>query len=261
MGQKRGKKRFHRLVSSDIIRAVHVKKLLGLRVLITYSFVIALFYLFLALIFPTTMLFGIVLSGLLGRVFNALMFFAVMVMVYGFEKRAAWSRKFAVWLYLFSILNSVISMLFVGRTELGVLSGLLFPLFIFTILLNALTAWYVLVRKECFSNRHLSHLGASVDPIDRVFISSVYLFYFFLIIFTVALGFEFYRNATYIVDVVIADLNGKTFKESIPVCEHKSGDMRDICFVSLAAIHKGSASVDVCDFIRSDFYRFTCLQV
>jgi len=230
----------------------------GIKVLISYSALLGAFYLIFSLLVPTTIIFGQEISGTLATLINLFFVALIFLMVQGFILRRLWSYRLALVLYAFSILNSIISLFFIQTTSLNIISGLVTATSLLTIVMNALTAWYVTERKDYFTTHTYYE---DIRMVDKVFVSSIYMFYFFSVLMAVVIGFQFYNNVTLKVDAVMDELNGKTYSKGLEVCENIDADSRDICYISLAAMYASKTDTRVlCDKVNDNFYKFTCNQ-
>ena len=116
---------------------------------------------------------------------------------------------------------------------------------------------YYLEKKDYF----FSKKKPKFSILDKVFISVIYLFYFFSILMIIALGFEIYKSSTFIIDTVADEIINKDLDDSLDICNQKQGDNRDICMIAAIASHKREIGVDkYCSDVESAFYRFTCYQ-
>lgn len=230
----------------------------GIKVLITYSVILGIFYALFGLLFPVTFLFGRYIEGLSAQFWNITMIALIAVMVTGFYKRKHWSWEMALFLYSFSIVNSFATLFFINNTILASVSDFLKATFFFTLFMNLLTIWYIISRRDYFKKK-IYH--PHMHLVDKVFISSVYILYFFAIIFVTAMGFEFYKSATFTVDAIVDDMNSMTLQESVHLCETGNFRSPDVCYVTAATVHRYSRDAkDVCERIQSGFYKLTCYQ-
>jgi len=230
----------------------------GIRVLINYSLILGVFYLFVGILLPNILGIQAVSRSPYVIVSNVFTLVAIAAMIFGFYKRRLWSWKLALFLYAFSIVNSLLTLVYIKYSILNYIADFIRSAFIFTLFLNILTIWYIYERKDYFTVRHYH---PHIHLADKVFITSVYIFYFFAIVFVVALGFDFYKSATHTVDVIIDDLRGKTYQESLQVCMEKDNVDRDVCYVMIATVHRHfQESRNLCSLVHSDFYKLTCYQ-
>ncbi|RMF05406.1 hypothetical protein D6764_04770 [Candidatus Woesearchaeota archaeon] len=230
----------------------------GIKVLINYSVLLCFFYALFGLIFPFLFHMEFLVQSPYALVSNILTLGLMLLLIYGFYNRRFWAWKLALFLYTFSILNSVITLVFIKYTILNIIAGFIVSSFIFTVFLNLLTLWYIYERKDYFT---VKHYHPHIHLADKVFISSVYIFYFFAIVFVIALGFEFYKSATYTVDRLAYELRGKTYEESMNICNTKAFADRDVCYVTVAASHREFPKArELCSLVKSDFYKLTCYQ-
>jgi hypothetical protein len=230
----------------------------GIRVLINYSIILGVFYFVFGLFFPFALKIDTLSTSSYVVLSNVVTLGAMVVLIYGFYQRTRWAWRLALGLYTFSILNSMLTLFYIRYGILNYIADFITSTFIFTVFLNVLTIWYIYERKDYFFARtYHPHIHLA----DKVFISSVYIFYFFAIVFVVSLGFEFYKSATYTVDVIVEDLAGMTYEESLQMCRDMRSIDRDVCYVTVATMHRHfDGSRDLCELVRSDFYKLTCYQ-
>lgn len=231
---------------------------IGIRVLITYSALLMFFYLLIGIILPVVFDMVIFSTSPYVIISNIFTLIAMTVLIVGFYGRKLWAWKLALFLYTFSILNSLLTLFYIKYNMLGLIDNFIKACFIFTLFLNIVTIWYIHERKDYFmAKTYHPHIHLA----DQVFISSVYIFYFFAILFILALGFEFYKSATYTVDIIADDIGGMTFREGVSFCNDMNIGDRDVCYLSVATMHnqfKGARSL--CSSINSDFYKLACYQ-
>lgn len=254
----------------------------GIKVLIGYSSLLGIFYLLFGLLIPTTIFFGLEITGDLAKIINIFMALLIFVMVLGLYFARSWAYYLSLWLYFLSIISSISIIFFPKNGMFGIISSFIVIASILAIVINMITAWYVMEKKEYFvlkknvkanekiknydlikkqKNLIAADVSRELSLVDRVFISSIYLFYFFTVISALALGMQFYSNVTLKIDNIMTEIDGKTFEQSMNFCNSLDLESRDICYMTSATIF--SKVVDprpLCVSIQDDFFRFTCVR-
>lgn len=235
----------------------------GIKILIDYSIILCLIYLlyFILGIFKPELLF---LGGLKGNTLAIIIDFvllaALIYIIYGLRKR----HQNAWWLcmawYAASIINSVWSVYIMKSNVYNILYELLVLSSVFIVLINALIIWYVYSKRAYFTGQH-QHNDEKLEKKDKVFIYSLACFWVLLILLSVNIGYNFYKDTTRMADSIIQELKDTTPLHAIDICETKSGNEKDICFVVFVTIFEKYDLTPVCSRIESDLYRFSCMQV
>jgi len=70
----------------------------------------------------------------------------------------------------------------------------------------------------------------------------------------------FYQNTTQKIDSTIDVLRGKTIEEALFTCSNLRQPDRDICFLTIAAVHPNMIDKEICNLIFTNFYRLTCFE-
>ena len=232
----------------------------GIKILIDYSIILCLIYLlyFILGIFKPELLF---LGGLEGNTLAIMIDFillaALIYIIYGLRKRHhnAWWLCMA-W-YAASIINSVWSVYIMKSNVYNILYELLVMSSVFIVLINALIIWYVYSKRAYFTGPHHDE---RLEKKDRAFIYSLACFWVLLILLSMNIGYDFYKDTTRMADSIIQELKDTTPLHAIDICETKEGNEKDICFVVFVTIFEKYDLTPVCSRIESDLYRFSCMQ-
>lgn len=227
----------------------------GFKVLIFYSLLVMLSYIVFAFIVPKGVILNLPSGGYI-MFSNVVVFVATLFVVFGFIERKGWSYPLAVGLYLYSILNSILLMLLIDDSLLSYVSDILMASLLFIVVINGLTLWYVHDKRHYL----MSPARLRFDMVDKVFVSGIYLFYFFSIILALTFTIQFITEATGSVDSILDGLRSKDMAASVSFCDAQ-GEHRDLCLVSVATIHASEKGADlVCQMVGSGIYQFTCYQ-
>jgi hypothetical protein len=232
----------------------------GIRVLIYYSIILSLFYLSLLFQSDISVFFGFLISGMFAKTLNFIFFLLILVIVYGLIKRIKWTYYLTLSIYFLSLLSSFISILSWNEIQNSILSSLtiiIIPTIILSILINGLTFWYVLTKKEYFFSNKKIEIETKED---KIFTYSINLF--LIITFIVIIGslINFSIRITDTIDELMVKINNQTFTESLFFCDDQKED-KDLCYVALATKHSNEEYISrLCNKIESNFYQFTCYR-
>ena len=238
---------------------------IGIRFLIGYLIFLAALYLIsfiYGVTFPTTILFGKMLTGTRALIINLVLLAIVFIMIYGFWKRKAYTFDLSIGFFSFTALNAVISLLLFDSADHPAFKKLLLLSFISLIFMNIVIIWYILHEKKYFYAEQFK--DRPVQHRDRVFLYTIVTFWAVALLIGVTLGVNFYKDTTRLIDESIAEIGGDYYMGQL-LCETKEGPERDVCTLVIAtAMSEAQRSEEelqgFCDDIQSDFYRFTCLR-
>jgi hypothetical protein len=236
---------------------------LGIRFLIGYLFFLSLLYVIsfaYGVSFPTTIILGTIIEGNYALIINCILLAIILVMVYGFWKRKAYTFDLSLCFFSFTAINALVSFIMFDSADHPILKKLLLLSFVSLVLMNAVIINYLLHERRFFYARVFR--DSPFHHRDKVFLYTIISFWTITLLIGITLGVTFYNDTTKIVDSVLAEMKGNYFHGQL-VCEAKSGPERDVCYLVLATVMSKqkdpiSDPVSVCDNIRSDFYRFTC---
>ncbi|MBW2964365.1 hypothetical protein KY363_02800 [Candidatus Woesearchaeota archaeon] len=248
---------------------VGIKFLIGYLSFLAVLYIVSFLY---GITFPTTLLFGELVVGTRALVINSVLLGIVLLMVYGFWRRHAYTFDLAIGFFSFSTLNAMLSLFLFQSSEHPMFRNLLLLSFISLIVMNIVIVWYILHERkyffvEKFRDRPWLHR-------DRVFLYCMITFWAVTLLIGGTIGYQFYKDTTRLIDQSIAELKGDYYTGVIK-CEQKTGPERDVCTLVIATIlsekmdrtavesRKYLQQPDLeklCNTIQSDFYRFTCMR-
>jgi len=228
----------------------------GIKVLIAYTGVIALFYL-LYLLFgvtqPVSVIFGKFVTGNNAVLIEFISLALLVAIIYGLIKRHFWVFYLSLAWFAFSVLNAIIS-LATFKAELDVLRTVLIISSVVVIVLNGIIAWYIYTEKQYFKTKHLNKETRAKDKFF-VYLISVFLIVSALVLITFAANF--YNTTLAETKVLTAELQDAPLPGV--VCDKKSGSEQDLCFLILSIMTQADNG-DICTNIKSDFYKMTCYR-
>jgi hypothetical protein len=249
---------------------------LGIRFLIGYLSFLAVLYMISfvsGITFPTTILFGKMITGTRALIINSVLLLLIFAMIFGLWKRKAYSFDLCISFFSFSALNAMISLLLFESAEHPIFRKLLLLSFVSLIIMNIIIVWYILHEKkyfysERFKDRPFHHR-------DKVFLYFIVTFWTVTLLLGITLGAQFYKDTTEVIDQTIAEMEGDYYHGQL-VCEQKKAHEKDICYLVVAtalsaqydSAKAGSTTQapkpdyfgSLCDDIDSEFYRFTCIR-
>jgi len=228
----------------------------GIKVLVAYTGVIALFYL-LYLLFgitrPISILFGNVFYGTAATVIELASLGLLIAIIYGLIKRHFWVFWVSLAWFSFGALNAIVSLLWF-QAEFDALKSILVVSSLVVIVLNGVIVWYVYSEKEYFKVKHLNKETKAKDKFF-VHLITVFLIVSFLILLT--FGINFYNTTIKTTNKLIAELQAAELPELL--CAQKTAQEQDICYL-VVSIMKETKEPRICENIRSDFYKITCYR-
>jgi len=119
-------------------------------------------------------------------------------------------------------------------------------LIVASIILNAISIWYLLANRGYFSGKKSMH--------DRVYVRSLGAVSAVCVAGIFLAGAWFFLNNHGAIREISTKISSKTYTESLFYCEDSND--RDLCLLALAAKEKKGEWL--CSRIESGFYRFTC---
>lgn len=238
---------------------------LGVKFLIGYLTFLALLYLisFISgITFPTTILFGQLMVGTRALVINSVLLLIVLLMIYGFWERKAFTFDLAIGFFAFTALNAVVSLMMFNSAEHPIFKKLLLLSFVSLVFMNIVIIWYVLHEKKYFYSERFK--DRPVHHRDKVFLYIMVAFWILTLLIGGTLGVNFYKDTKRMIDNNIQDIHGDYYRGQL-VCEKKTGPERDVCTLVVATAMSGKQRpyeelAGLCADIKSDFYRFTCMK-
>lgn len=241
--------------------AAKVHKKSGIKVLITYSVILSFFYLFYLIVGiykPELLFLGGLFRSYMALLADLVLIIFLFVMVYGLNRRKRWAWWACITWYALSIINSIWSVYIMKANVYNILHELLILSSVFIIMINLLIIWYTYYKRGYFINPHSEE---SFMKRDKAFVYSLVCFWAVLILISMSIGYNFYKETTEMAQVIIDEMRGTTPLHAIEICETKDGKDRDICFVVFVTIFQNDDMTPVCGRIDSDLYRFSCMQV
>lgn len=236
---------------------------IGIRFLIGYLSFLALLYIIsfiFGVTFPTTILFGKMISGTRALIINSVLLAIIFLMIYGFWKRKSYTFDLSIVFFSFTALNAFISLMLFDSAEHPTFRNLLLLSFISLVVMNIVIVWYILHEKkyfyvEQFKDRPLHHR-------DKVFLYTIITFWAIALLIGGTLGVQFYKDTTRMIDQTVHELKGDYYKGQL-LCEMKYGPEKDVCLLVIATAmseydRPEAELTKICESIESDFYQFTC---
>jgi hypothetical protein len=218
--------------------------------------VLAALYLFLGVLFPTTIIFGHEITGSLAQLINLFSFFVMLVMIYGFVSRKPWVWEYSIIWYILSMVSSFFALVVRASNIVKILSDSIIMTSIIVFIINGMVIWYIAVRKKFFKQKH-PHIH---DDHDRVFIHMMTLF-FVILLLTSTLGLVgFYQRTSRSIDNNINMVRGNTIEEALFRCAQQEQPDRDLCFLTVVVAEPDEVDQDICKLIFSNFYKLTCFE-
>jgi hypothetical protein len=238
---------------------------LGIKFLIGYLLFLSALYVVsfaFGITFPTTLLFGQMITGTRAMIINVVLLLIIFAIIYGFWKRKAYSFDLSIGLFSFSALNAVISLLLFESAEHPVFRKMLLLSFVSLVFMNVVVVWYIMHERKFFYSEQFHE--RPVHHRDKLFLYSIISFWVVTLLIGITMGVQFYKDTTLIIDKTISELNGNYYSGT-SVCDNKQGSEKDICTLVVATALSGkdvqqSELTKLCDSIKSDFYRFTCMR-
>ena len=226
----------------------------GIKVLIAYTSIIALFYL-LYLLFglsqPISVLFGKFIYGTGATVVELVSLGLLSAIIYGLYKRHFWVFYVSLTWFIFGALNAFVS-LTAFRAEFDVLKSLLIISSLVVIVLNGIIAAYIYSEKKYFKTKHLNK---ETRAKDKFFVYVISVFIIVSLLLLVTYGISFYTDTIQTTNKIIGELQDAPNPELL--CAQKAVPEQDICYLVLTIIENRP---QLCENIASDFYKITCYR-
>lgn len=225
---------------------------IGIKVMTFYTLLLALVYLFAAIVSPTAIVFGNLVGGFWGKMANIAYACILLTLAFGFVARRKWVWRFALAWYSYAMIDAIVSG-FSINSYFDLLMNLIFSFLLFTFIANALLLWYVYRKRTYFLGR--SHPRVSKE--DRIFIMLIALIVlFFAVIATLTIAKFFYETSKIAKEVAV-EVKTAFPGEELLICKSKDLPDRDICYLTLSIIRKDTL---FCRAIVSDLYKMTCYR-
>jgi len=230
----------------------------GIKFLIFFSIANALLFVILALKFPYLVYFGFNLEGLYARFIMGISSLFYFLIVVGFILRKKWSIFLSVFWYLFNIVSSFFSLLFLDQSIFGILYDFVFYGLVFSTILNIFVVWYIISRWKFFFDLDFKH-----GLFDKIFINllSGFMIVFFLV--AVVMFFSLVSKSSSVISSYGSNLLSFVVAEDgFEYCSGVSDS--DLCLLTFSVMRQDKISsvelVEICSKIRSPFYRYTCYE-
>lgn len=223
---------------------------LGIKILTAYTLFLAFLYLLAAIMSPMAIVFGILITGLTGKLITAAYIVVLLAIAYGFVTREKWVWKLAMAWYAYSMVDVLISG-FSINSYFDLLLNFLVMMLFFTFAANAVMLWYVWSKKTYF----LGHAHPRVSRHDTIFLISIMVI---ASLFIVVAGFslaKFTHDTSTMARQVALDIKLAFPGEEAKVCSSKDLPERDVCYLTLSILKRNTM---FCNSISSDFYKITC---
>ncbi|MBW2967113.1 hypothetical protein KY362_01365 [Candidatus Woesearchaeota archaeon] len=231
----------------------------GIKFLIGYLLFLSVLYLisFISgITFPTSILFGKMITGARAMFINVVLLMIILLVVFGFWRRKAYAFDLSIGFFSFAALNAFISLVLFESAEHPIFRQLLLLSFVSLVLMNIVIVWYVLHEKKYFFVERFK--DRPWHQRDRIFLYTLITFWAVVLMIGVTLGSQFYTDTKAMIDENIADISHYG-----PIaCNDKTGPDKDVCSLVVATALSGQRSDEelnaICGSIESDFYQFTC---
>ncbi len=238
---------------------------LGIKFLIGYLIFLSVLYLvsFISgITFPTTILFGTMITGTRALIINAVLVLLILFMIFGFWKRLAYTFDLAVGFFSFAALNATISLIIFDAAEHPVFKKLLLLSFISLIIMDVVIIWYILHERKYFYSEKFRE--RPVHHRDKIFLYLIITFWTLTLLIGLTLGVQFYKDTTHKIDIMVKEMTPNMYMGSL-LCDAKEGTDKDLCklIIATAMSSKDRPKEEVtgiCNSIQSDFYKFTCMR-
>lgn len=233
----------------------------SIRILIGYSSILVMFYLLyfvMGVYRPQLLFLGGAIISYSAIFIDALFVISLFVLIYGLKNRKSWAWLLGIIWYSLSTVHSIASVYLTAPNLYNILRELLVLSSVFIVIINLLIIWYIYTKKDYFRNpRHEDKFGKT----DKIFVYSLVCFWAIMILISISIGFNFYKDTTTVAENIVNEIKDTTPIHAIAICETKTGKERDICFVVLVTVFEKENLEPMCGRIDSDLYRFSCMQV
>lgn len=238
---------------------------LGIKFLMGYLIFIASLYIisFLSNIaFPTTILFGQLVTGPRAIVVNIFLLALVLTVVYGLWKRKSYAFDLSIGFFMFSTLNSLLSVTLFEWSN-HPFKKLMLLSFASLVLVNIVIIWYILKEKKYFFAKYFR--DKDVQHTDKVFLYTLISFWIVALLIGATLGLQYYQQTKIQIDSTVKEMKGDYYGRGEYICSIKTGEDKDICnLVRVLGMQEYKVSPvklrSICEDMNSDFYRFVCLR-
>ncbi|MEM4336931.1 MAG: hypothetical protein QXG86_02920 [Candidatus Woesearchaeota archaeon] len=234
------------------------KRPLGVKVLLTYLFIILFFYItyiIIGLKSPIAVVVGQIIEGVGAIIFTISTTIILFFIIYSIIKRKKWGYYLSIAWFVFGILNAVLSLILLSEEISSATRNFLILSSSIILLIDIIAIIYIVSEKQYFFATHL--LLKRVRTIDKIFVGLITIFIASLIVISCIIGYDFYKTNVKLADSLIEELKGKTEKQQEDLCNSKTGQERELCLLILSI---KSGSLERCKEIKSDFYRFACMR-
>lgn len=240
---------------------VHEKKVvhpLGIRVLVGYLFIILgfyFFYLFIGIKTPIAIVFGQVVGGLTALFLVMALIVAIIVLIAGLVKRKKWSYTLSLIWFSFGIINALVSLVLLKTEVVSFTRSFLILSSVTIFVINILAILYIVSEKNYFFSKHFAQKKPML--VDKLFVAALVIFLIVTISIGSVMGYDFYKTNIQQTDSMIIELEGKTYDQQFQICNAKPSQEKDLCLLILSI---KTVNKDLCSQVKSDFYKFSCMQ-
>lgn len=235
---------------------------IGIKFLIIFSALNAILFIYLAIKFPYLMYFGTNLEGISASILSFITATIYLTIIYGMFKRKAWTVLISISWYVFNIFSSLISLLFLNKTIMGIMYDFFIYGFAISAIINMILIWYMF-KKRYFFQITYPYGNEKTTYHDKLFIGIISIFSGITIIIGIILmSILISKLSTSLTSNGTKLIEFKTVQEGINYCS--SIDEKDLCFLSFSVLLQGkikdSYLVEVCEHINSTFLKYTCYE-
>ena len=237
---------------------------LGIKVLGIYSSFILLIYLicfFAGMDFPLTVFFSKIIQGTDAFMINLAFIALLASFIYGMVKRRQWAYYMGLLWFVFTSINSIVSVLTVNEPLLAIMQQLKTISLISVLLINGIVIWYLVAERKWFLQKRIELKPVRAQ--DKIFVAVIIIFWIAALIIGLIFGAIMFSDAKVKVNSMMATMIAKEYNEAIDYCNSKTAEDKDICYTVLATIKYIDTRNDIaqlCGNVESAFYKFTCYR-
>lgn len=218
----------------------------GIRILTYYTITLILTYLLVGAREQKTLLFGHTITGDVATVLSIIYILILALIIQSFYRPFLSEWYLAIGWFTFEALSSLVTLL------TNSLPDIINIALLSIVLLDSFIVWYLWTKKAFFRG-----LETHSTKHDRIFAATLGGFLIIATIAAAAITIKLYNDTTKKTDIIIDQLDKKTFGEAMEVC--KVSEEKDICYLTLATVYDEIA-FNICDLIEHPLYRFTCIE-
>jgi hypothetical protein len=247
--KKKRKSHKSRSIIGDFVKkykemSISFKLLVGYMLLIASTYLLFVFY-------PTSMFLGKIFSNDIASVLNLTLFVIVCAAAYGILMKYYWAWQLAITWFVFEILNSFVSLRFIGD---NVFSSYLVAGSYYLIAIDLVILWFLYKKKDRFTTRKITYRKE-----DRAFVFSFLILVIVMLLLVSSFFARLYVQTSALSRKIISEINHKSYDQAIFVCEDKELVERDMCYVVVAVAFE-EFERELCDLVNFEFYKATCVR-